>query len=101
MMEIRNYNFNRSTDWVFEKILGAYLDFQVSCTARNRQTKQSINATVVIDGEGIQITFPASVTNLKSGIFEYDVEINQGDLGDPNNYNFTTTTIQRGQLAII
>ena len=90
MMKYKNYTFFRNNEWNFEVeesySLSGYSSY---CTAKGDSL---INAVCTIVNNKVKVKFLTSVTNVKTGIYKYDVEIYNSGINK---------TIQRGQIAVI
>lgn len=97
-MKVQNYKFKANSDWEF-LIDGDFQDYLIYCTASYKGFK--IHGQIKIEPGNLLISFPKEETNVLTGIWKYDVEINKGELGNLNALNFYSKTIQRGDIEII
>ena len=89
-MKNKNYTFFKSREWEFEvKSDFSLVNHTSYCTCKG---DSSINAICTINNDIVKVRFPTASTNVKKGLYKYDVEVYNSGIN---------TTIQKGEILVI
>lgn len=95
------FTFKKAVDWEIT-IFQSFPGYSGFCTAIYKDDKTKfLTGSVEVLNDKVIARFPASETqNAILGNYIFDIELNIGDLGNPDSSDFTTITIGKGVITV-